>query len=115
MQCAPAINIVILDPYKTVGGTWAKERLYEGLHSNNQRGTLEFPDFPLHDGYGVKYGEHLPGIVVQQYLEDYAKHWGFYDKVRFEFKAIDAEKIEVTQGLRNDREVEITSGIGRRK
>ncbi|KAK1815421.1 hypothetical protein LTR12_010218 [Friedmanniomyces endolithicus] len=94
LQCAPDTNLVILDNNKSIGGTWAKERLYEGLRSNNLRGTLEFPDYPLHDGFGVKQGEYLPGTVVHDYLAEYAKHWNIHDRIRFESKALDAEKVE---------------------
>jgi len=94
MQCAPDADMVLLDNNKTVGGTWAEERLYEGLRSNNLRGTLEFPDYPLHDGFGVKHGEHLPGKVVHDYLAEYAKHWNIDHRIRFESKVLDADKVE---------------------
>ncbi|KAK0890921.1 hypothetical protein LTR02_014366 [Friedmanniomyces endolithicus] len=94
LQCAPDTKLVILDNNKSIGGTWAKERLYEGLRSNNLRGTLEFPDYPLHDGFGVKQGEYLPGPVVHDYLAEYAKHWNIHERIRFESKALDAEKVE---------------------
>ncbi|KAK3067680.1 hypothetical protein LTR53_015307, partial [Teratosphaeriaceae sp. CCFEE 6253] len=94
LQCAPETKLIVLDNNKSLGGTWAKERLYEGLRSNNQRGTLEFPDYPLHDGFGVQHGEHIPGTVVHDYLTEYAKHWDVFDRIRFESKALDAEKVE---------------------
>ena len=94
LQCDPKTSFAILDYNKSIGGTWAKERLYGGLRSNNLRGTLEFPDYPLHDGFGVKIGEHLPGEVVHDYLTEYAKHWNISDRIRFESKALDVEKIE---------------------
>ncbi|KAK5126317.1 hypothetical protein LTR85_010553 [Meristemomyces frigidus] len=94
IQCAPTTNLVLLDNNKSIGGTWAKERLYNGLRSNNLRGTLEFPDYRFHDAFGVKHGEHLPGRAVHEYLVEYAQHWGIDHRVRFQSKVLDAEKVQ---------------------
>ncbi|KAK5137622.1 hypothetical protein LTR08_007917 [Meristemomyces frigidus] len=94
LQCAPETRLVVLDNNSSIGGTWAKERLYEGLRSNNLKGMLEMPDYPLHDGFGVKQGEHIPGSVVHDYLVEYAKHWDIYERIRFESKTLDAEKVD---------------------
>lgn len=94
LQCAPSTNLVVLDVNKTIGGTWASERLYQGLRSNNLRGTFEFPDYPFHDGFGVKEGEHLPGHAVHDYLQEYAEHWNVAHCIRFESKVLDADKVE---------------------
>lgn len=34
--------------------------------------------------YGVKSGEHIPGIVLHRYLTDFAQHFGIYELIRFE-------------------------------
>ncbi|KAK3614435.1 hypothetical protein LTR56_027259 [Elasticomyces elasticus] len=98
LQCAPDTKLVILDNNKTIGGVWATERLYTGLRSNNLRGMLEFPDYPLHDGFGVKEGEYLPGTVVHDYLAEYAKHWSIYNCIRFESKALHTEQLPNGEG-----------------
>ncbi|RAH48846.1 flavin-binding monooxygenase-like protein [Aspergillus brunneoviolaceus CBS 621.78] len=74
-QVHPNASILLLETADTVGGVWAQHRLYEGLKSNNMRGTYEFSDFPLDDSYGVAPGEHLPGAVIQKYLTDFAEHF----------------------------------------
>ncbi|KAB8339316.1 hypothetical protein FH972_022249 [Carpinus fangiana] len=51
------------------------------------------PDFPMHDGYGVKAGEHIPGIVVHQYLCDYADHFGLVSRINLNTKVISVEKL----------------------
>ncbi|KAK5693877.1 hypothetical protein LTR17_024943 [Elasticomyces elasticus] len=95
----------------------AKERLYPGcvatilevcwnfrtvrvpswLHEAPLRFTLTLPD-PLHDGFGVKEGEYLPGTVVHDYLAEYAKHWNIYERIRFETKALETNKVEGGDG-----------------
>jgi len=66
----PDADIIILASAPTVGGVWAKHRLYPGLKSNNVVGRYEFPDFPMStERYGVRSGQHIPGEVIYQYLE----------------------------------------------
>ncbi|RAL11863.1 flavin-binding monooxygenase-like protein [Aspergillus homomorphus CBS 101889] len=81
-QVHPDASIVLLEGADSVGGVWAQHRLYEGLKSNNMRGTYEFSDFPLDDSFGVAPGEHLPGTVIQRYLASYVKHFGLGPYIR---------------------------------
>ncbi|KAJ5367911.1 uncharacterized protein N7496_007671 [Penicillium cataractarum] len=79
----PDSNVLLLEAADSVGGVWAKHRLYKGLKSNNMLGTYEFSDFPMDEAtFGVKPGEHIPGETVQQYLEAYAERFGFTDRIR---------------------------------
>lgn len=75
-----------------MGGVWSKHRLYKGLKSNNMLGTYEFSDFPMTpELFGVQPGEHIPGHVVQAYMEKYAEHFGFTDRIRLETYVQSAE------------------------
>ena len=57
----------MLDAQESIGGTWAKSRIYPTLKSNNLYGIyFQFPDFPMDISYGVKEGEHIPGGVVNE-------------------------------------------------
>lgn len=88
----PSAQVLVLDQEKSIGGTWAKERLYPGLKSNNMLGTYEYSDFPMDtETYGVKPGEHIPGEVIHRYLGNYAQHYGFYAQIRFQTKVNTAE------------------------
>ncbi|KAK3063060.1 hypothetical protein LTS18_002826 [Coniosporium uncinatum] len=79
----PDADITILDSAPTVGGVWAKYRLYPGLKSNNVVGRYEFPDFPMWTHrYGVTAGQHIPGEVIYQYLEDYSAEQGLHQYLR---------------------------------
>jgi cation diffusion facilitator CzcD-associated flavoprotein CzcO len=76
-------SVVVFDAGSSVGGSWAKERLYPGLKSNNMLGTYQYPDFPMHtEKYGVNPGEHIPGPVVHQYLSDYADRFDLTRRIR---------------------------------
>lgn len=58
------------------------------------KGTYEYPDFPMKEEvYGVKPYNHIPGAVLHQYLTDYAKHYGVFERTQFNTKV---ESIEST-------------------
>lgn len=91
-QLHPGRSVVILDQNATLGGTWAKERLYPGLKTNNLVGPLQYPDFPLvPEEFGIEKGQHIPGHVVHDYLSQYADKFGIADKIRYGVNVITAE------------------------
>ncbi|KAL4875429.1 hypothetical protein BJY04DRAFT_202185 [Aspergillus karnatakaensis] len=81
-QVHPSASICLLDSASSVGGVWATHRLWDGLKSNNMRGTYEFSDFPMDDSFGVTPCEHVPGHVVQRYLEQFAEHFALTEYIR---------------------------------
>lgn len=87
------VKLLILDDKKTVGGVWAKEKLYPGLRSNNQRGTYEFSDFPMHEGFGVKKEEHIPGIVIHEYIKQYVERFDLLKRIAFQKRVDTVEQI----------------------
>ncbi|KAF7712412.1 Uncharacterized protein PECH_004339 [Penicillium ucsense] len=79
----PDSKVLLLEAAGSVGGVWATHRQYKGLKSNNMLGTYEYSDFPMDEAtFGVKPGEHIPGHTIQRYLEAYAQHFGFMDRIR---------------------------------
>lgn len=84
LELHPIENILVLESSRTCGGTWAEDRIYPGLKSNNLHGTYEYPDFPMDpEVYGVRPGEHIPGDVLHRYLTDFAKRFGGFSRTRF--------------------------------
>lgn len=79
----PESNVLLLEAASSIGGVWATHRLYKGLKSNNMLGTYEFSDFPMDEAtFGVQSGQHIPGDVIQRYMEAYAEKFGFTDRIR---------------------------------
>ncbi|KAI9044867.1 flavin-binding monooxygenase-like protein [Aspergillus affinis] len=79
----PNARIELLETASSIGGVWAKHRLYAGLKSNNMRGTYEFSDFPMdEETFGVKDGEHIPGAVVQRYMEAFVERFNLKEMIR---------------------------------
>ncbi|KAK8003216.1 hypothetical protein PG989_002935 [Apiospora arundinis] len=88
----PDASLVIFDSQSSLGGTWADERLYPGLKTNNLLGTFEYPDFPMDTAtFGVETDHHIPGMVVNKYLKAYAEEFGIADRIRLETKVRSAE------------------------
>ncbi|KAG0157354.1 hypothetical protein PDIDSM_4539 [Penicillium digitatum] len=81
----PGHSVLLLEAASSVGGVWAKHRLYKGLKSNNMLGTYEYSDFPMDEAtFGIKPGQHIPGHVIQKYMEAYVQHFSFADCIRLE-------------------------------
>jgi cation diffusion facilitator CzcD-associated flavoprotein CzcO len=95
LEVHPDVKMIILTDNATIGGTWAKDRLYPGLKTNNLYGAFEFSDFPMAtETYGVKPGEYMPGDIVYKYLTDYAMHFNIYDKVHYETRVFSAKHVD---------------------
>lgn len=98
-QLNPGKSLIILDGGSSLGGVWAKERLYPGLKTNNMLGTYEFPDFPMDtETFGVKPGEFIPGDVMHRYLTKYAEKFDILDKIRYQCKVLVAEHQDGAEG-----------------
>ncbi|KAF6800309.1 flavin-binding monooxygenase-like family protein [Colletotrichum sojae] len=95
----PGSSLVIFDSQASLGGTWADERIYPGLKSNNLLGTFEYPDFPMDtETFGVHPREHVPGETVARYITAYAKKFAIADKVRSGHKVVAAEHQDTVEG-----------------
>ncbi|PYI02962.1 flavin-binding monooxygenase-like protein [Aspergillus sclerotiicarbonarius CBS 121057] len=82
-QVHPNATILLIDSASSIGGVWATHCLYDGLKSNNMLGTYEFSDFPMDPAtYGVQPGQHIPGKVIQTYLQRFVKHFQLTDLIR---------------------------------
>lgn len=91
--------MVVFDAGSSLGGTWADDRLYPGLKSNNLLGTYEYPDFPMDSArFGVKAGEHIPGEVINTYLKAYATNFGIDSRIRLNTKVVTAEHQDTAEG-----------------
>lgn len=91
-QLHPTHSLTIFDKASTIGGVWAAERLYDGLRTNNLKGTYEYLDYPMSpEIFGVKPGEYMSGEVMHRYLTSYAEAFGIRDKIRLRHTVVEAE------------------------
>ncbi|MCJ1275038.1 hypothetical protein MMC21_002838 [Puttea exsequens] len=95
-----SLTLLIIDNKETIGGVWAKEQLYPGLHANNLQGYYEFTDFPMLEAgleqFGVKERSRLSGEAVNAYVEAYAKHFDLVGRIRL--------KTRVVRAVHNEKE-----------
>ncbi|KAL9619269.1 MAG: hypothetical protein Q9160_006121 [Pyrenula sp. 1 TL-2023] len=83
LEVNPQEEVVLLDSSHTVGGVWAKERLYKGLRTNNITGFFEYSDYPMDpEKYSLKPNEHIPGETVHQYLFDFAERFDLLHRIQ---------------------------------
>ncbi|KAK7211207.1 hypothetical protein V2G26_018385 [Clonostachys chloroleuca] len=94
-EALPDAKMLIFDGAQSVGGTWAKERLYPGLKTNNLLGTYEFSDFPMSpERFDVKPNQHIPGHAVHEYLVQSCEHFSLTSLIRLRRKVESAELME---------------------
>lgn len=95
----PNDSLVVFESEDDLGGTWATQRIYPGVKSNNLHGTYEYPDFPMDpDTFDIRPGQHLPGQTINKYLKAYAAKFGIADLIRLNSKVTVAEHQETAEG-----------------
>lgn len=98
-QLNPERSFAVLDNGSTLGGVWARDRLYPGLKTNNMLGTFEYPDFPMHgETFGLKTSDHMSGEVMYKYLTSYAEKFGIINRIRFQCAVLTAEHQDGVEG-----------------
>ncbi|XP_055952147.1 uncharacterized protein LOC129988065 isoform X2 [Argiope bruennichi] len=90
-------NLFQFDIYEQqddVGGTWrfsthigqdqyglpVHSSMYKNLRTNLPKEVMAYPDFPFQECEGRSFLHHTE---VLKYLEDYAKHYGLYEHIKF--------------------------------
>ena len=95
VEAHPDVSMAIFDSAASVGGVWAKERLYPGLKTNNLLGTYEFSDFPMgFERFGVKPGQHITGEAVHDYLAQFTEHFDLMSRMCLRQKVESAELLD---------------------
>ena len=80
------LSVVLFEKNDRVGGNWVfnsktgHSSVYENTHLISSKSWSEFEDFPMPEDF-PDYPNH---IQLQNYFESYAKHFGVYEKIRFE-------------------------------
>ena len=78
----PKTNLTIIDFDDSVGGVWAKKRIYPNLVAQVPHGLFNYPDRPM-----PKEGETnhnlVTGYMIQNYLEKFAEDHDLLRRIRF--------------------------------
>ena len=76
-QRCPKKSFAILESRERIGGTWDLFR-YPGVRSDSDMYTLGFPFRPWHSSQAI-----VAGGEIRQYVEDTARQFGIFDRIRF--------------------------------
>ncbi|KIW11667.1 hypothetical protein PV08_10969 [Exophiala spinifera] len=98
LECEPEAKIKILDANQTLGGVWSKQNIYPSLKTNNLRGGIDFSDFPMHDGFGIRHGQHPTGEVMHEYYKAYAERSSLLSIIDFETQVGDISRLADAKG-----------------
>ncbi|NBA87756.1 NAD(P)-binding domain-containing protein [Emticicia sp. CRIBPO] len=75
-------EVVLFEKETELGGVWISTRRYPNVTTQNTRDTYTFSDFPM----PKHYPEWPTGVQVQEYLTNYATHFGIMPYIRFNTK-----------------------------
>jgi thioredoxin reductase len=87
-------DVTCFEASDRIGGNWVYENsngtsaCYRDLHINTSRTRMEYSDFPMPDDY-PDYPRH---DQIATYFDAYARHFGFYDRIRFRTRVEHAER-----------------------
>lgn len=87
----PACSLLVVDGASDIGGTWAEDRLYPNLLSQNSYGLYEYSDMSLAESVATE-GEEpeqqfIPGWKINRYLHTWVGKWQLRDHIRLNWKA----------------------------
>jgi hypothetical protein len=83
-----AERLLVVDSASDIGGTWAEERLYPNLLSQNSYGLYEFSDLALSDVVPKENGDDdtqdrfIAGWKINRYLRVWVEKWKLRKHIR---------------------------------
>ena len=87
---ADGCHLLVFDAASDIGGTWAEERLYPNLLSQNSYGLYEFSDLSLTDAVPSEQSEgdsqFIPGWKINRYLHAWVAKWGLQKYIKLKSK-----------------------------
>ena len=80
-------RLLVIDSASDIGGTWAEERLYPNLLSQNSYGLYEFSDLPLSDVVPEEHAsdtqnQFIAGWKINRYLHAWVEKWQLKKHIR---------------------------------
>ena len=108
----PGKSFAILEARSRIGGTWDLFR-YPGVRSDSDMYTLGFPFRPWRSDQAI-----VEGGDIRQYIEETAREFGIFDKIRFNARVTAASwssddqrwQVETSDGLFTCRFLYLASG-----
>lgn len=97
-------RLLVIDSASDIGGTWAEERLYPNLLSQNSYGLYEFSDLPLSDVVPEKdadntHNQFIAGWKINRYLRAWVKKWQLEEHIRLNWTVRYSRIVPELQGF----------------
>ncbi|KAJ5170037.1 uncharacterized protein N7500_002820 [Penicillium coprophilum] len=95
-------RLLVIDSASDIGGTWAEERLYPNLLSQNSYGLYEFSDLPLSDVVPEEHADDthnqfIAGWKINRYLHAWVEKWQLKKHIRLNWKVDDITRLETKE------------------
>lgn len=91
-QINPNIDLTIIDSDTSVGGVWSVSRVYAGLVADLPSPAFELSDLRMAEEFGMPKWSDIPGHVMHEYLERYAKKFDILRRVQFQTEVLRIER-----------------------
>ncbi|KAJ5823799.1 hypothetical protein N7447_006139 [Penicillium robsamsonii] len=95
-------RLLVIDSASDIGGTWAEERLYPNLLSQNSYGLYEFSDLPLSDVVPEEqaddtHNQFIAGWKINRYLRAWVEKWQLEKHIRLNWMVDDISRLETKE------------------
>ncbi|KAJ5448487.1 hypothetical protein N7445_003308 [Penicillium cf. griseofulvum] len=107
-------RLLVIDSASDIAGTWAAERLYPNLLSQNSYGLYEFSDLPLSDVVpraDDTHNQFIAGWEINRYLRAWVEKWKLEKHIRLNWKVDDISRLETKEWKLN---ISVSTSPGRR-
>ena len=92
LEINPEIDLLILDADSSVGGVWSASRVYAGLVADIPAPAFEFSDLRMTEEFGIAKWTDIPGKMLYEYLERYAKKFDILRRCKLNTEVISVDK-----------------------
>ncbi|EKV20130.1 flavin-binding monooxygenase-like protein [Penicillium digitatum] len=108
-------RLLVIDSASDIGGTWAEERLYPNLLSQNSYGLYEFSDLPLSDVVPEKdadntHNQFIAGWKINRYLRAWVKKWQLEEHIRLNWTVDNISRLDTKEWKLN---ISVSTSPGR--
>ncbi|CAI7592139.1 unnamed protein product [Penicillium palitans] len=108
-------RLLVIDSASDIGGTWAEERLYPNLLSQNSYGLYEFSDLPLSDVVPEEHtddahNQFIAGWKINRYLRAWVEKWQLEKHIRLNWTVDNISRLETKEWKLN---ITVSSAPGR--
>jgi cation diffusion facilitator CzcD-associated flavoprotein CzcO len=83
LELDPSVCLLVIDDNSSIGGVWARSRIYPHLYTNQPTPLFEYPDLSMKDSLGLEDWVDISGEMICDYLELYAAKFGVAERCKF--------------------------------